>query len=127
MPQYILKVYCHQYSVLAVYTANLVYHIVQLSGYRTVNILHRYTAHLLIIYCTMQYSISVPSSNTPVSKKLQYMTILHIHFKIVAVYLQYILQTSWSVHSVYTTTILPYTESLLYFGLGIKTMPNIVR
>ncbi len=25
MPQYILKVYCHQYSVLAVYTGNLVY------------------------------------------------------------------------------------------------------
>ena len=47
------------------------------------------------------------------------MTILHIHFNVVAVYLQYILQTSWSVHSVYTTTILPYTESLLHFGLGI--------
>ncbi len=46
------------------------------------------------------------------------MTILHIHFNIVAVYLQYILQALWSVHSVYTTTILPYTESLLHFGLG---------
>ena len=66
----------------------------------------------------MQYSISVPSSNTPVSQKLQYMTILHIYFSIVAVYLQYILQTSWSVHSVYTATILPYTVSLLHFGQG---------
>ncbi len=32
--------------------------------------------------------------------------------------LQYILQTSWSVHLVYTTTTLPYIESLLHFGLG---------
>ncbi len=84
MPQYILKVYCHQCSVLAVYTANLVYHILQLSGYPA----------------------------------LQYMTMLHIHFNIVAVYLQYILQTSWSEHSVYTATILPYTVSLLHFSQG---------
>ncbi len=33
MLQYILKAYYNQYSVLAVYTANLVYHILQLSGY----------------------------------------------------------------------------------------------
>ncbi len=33
--------------------------------------------------------------------------------------LQYILQTSWSVHSVYTATILPYTASLLHFGQGV--------
>ncbi len=50
---------------------------------------------------------------------IQYMTILHIYFNIVAVYPQYILQTSWSVHSVYTATILPYTVSLLHFGQGI--------
>ena len=41
-----------------------------------------------------------------------------LHFNIVAVYLQCILQTSWSVHSVYTAFILPYTVSLLQFGLG---------
>ncbi len=29
-----------------------------------------------------------------------------------------ILQTSWSVHSVYTATILPYTVSLLHFSQG---------
>ncbi len=46
------------------------------------------------------------------------MTILHIYFNVVAVYLQYILQTSWNVHSVYTATILPYNVSLLHFGLG---------
>ncbi len=43
-----------------------------------------------------------------------------VYFNIVAVYLQYILQTSWSVHSVYTATILPYTVSLLCFGQGVS-------
>ncbi len=36
-----------------------------------------------------------------------------------AVYLQDILQTSWSVHSVYTATVLPYTVSLLHFSQGL--------
>ncbi len=72
MPQYILKVYCHQYSVIAVYTANLVYastldsfkarykllyklnlvyHILQLSGYPA----YDHTAH------TLQHSSSIPA------------------------------------------------------------------
>ncbi len=49
----------------------------------------------------------------------------NIHFSIVAVYLLYILQTSWSVHSVYTATILPYTVSLLHFGLGPKLLVQV--
>ncbi len=47
-------------------------------------------------------------------------TILHIHFNIVAVYLQYILQTSWSVHSVYTATIPVFT--LFYFAVVRKNV-----
>ncbi len=64
----------------------------------------------------------ISSSNTPVSQKLQYMTLLHIHFNIVVVYLQYVLQTSWSVHLVYTATVLLYTVSLLRFGVGFADL-----
>ncbi len=37
---------------------------------------------------------------------------------------QSINQTSWSVHSVYTATILPYTVSLLHFGQGWHPFPT---